>query len=492
MKADKAQAVKGTTDVMVGEEVWRKTSLACLCLISAIKGADMQLLPASFRAMEVSLNIDPLSLAFLALCQGVAAAVSGPMWGNLVDSGVSRKNLLVFGTIAWGWCTICLGFVNTLEAMGCLRVLNGVALAVLAPITQSFVADLSSQHSRGQTFGTLIFFSNIGQVLTCIFVTPLSNQKVFWHEGWRVALIIVGLVSMLISMLIPKMLVEAPRRWRPDRLGLGREMKKLSRFLKIPSFNVIVLQGIFGTVPSAAFAFITMYFQYIGISDFAAALVISLHVIGDGCGGYVGGLIGDALADWSPRFGRAITAQISTVLCLPFLAAIFVLIPRNSDMVMIFGGTMFLYGFVSSWVAPGCIGPVVIDIVPRSCLGSAFAWELAFVYCSGNLLGPLLVAVLSEDVFNYHLSNEAITNMDEGVRAENARALGKSLLLSCIVPYVICAVVFSALFFTHQKDSIQREQMSNSELEDQDEFVSREVNVEAPTEASQLCGSVTA
>jgi MFS family permease len=398
------------------------------------------------------------------------------------------------GTFIWGATTICLGFVSTMTAMGCLRVVNGIALAMLLPVTQSFVADLSNEQNRGQTFGTIFFFSNVGQVLTCFFVTPLSTQKVFGQDGWRAALLAVGLMSMLVTTLVPLMIVEPARRWRPDRLGPRREIRKLAGFLKIPSFNVIILQGIFGTIPSAAFSFITMYFQYVGVSDFAAALVISIHVIGDGCGGFVGGIIGDVLADWSPRFGRAITAQLSVLISIPILAAIFLLIPRDASMVTTFAGTLFLYGFISSWVAPGCICPVVVDIVPRSSLGSAYAWELAIVYCSGNMFGPLLVGILSQQVFGYKISNEAVATMDEDVRAKNAKALGESLLFSCVVPCVLSAIVFSALFFTHHKDTMNRDALSSSEIEDDPIMDSRtfEANVEPPTDASRLYYSATA
>lgn len=44
--------------------------------------------------MEHELGLRPHVLGLVALCQGVACAVTGPIWGNLVDSGTSRKLLL--------------------------------------------------------------------------------------------------------------------------------------------------------------------------------------------------------------------------------------------------------------------------------------------------------------------------------------------------------------------------------------------------------------
>jgi MFS family permease len=433
--------------------------------------------------MEMSLGVSPYDLAFMSLCQGVMSAASGPMWGNLVDAGYTRKKLLFSGVLLWGVCTILLAYAHTIATMSFLRGMNGIAVAMLLPVTQSFVYDLSKSEDRGLVFGTLYFSTNIGQVLACFFVTPISSSTVMGMEGWRFALCVVGFMSLLATMLVPLMVVEAPRPWRPDRLGPLREARKLMSFLKIPTFNVIVLQGIFGTIPGAAFSFLVMYFQYIGISDFAAALVISLHVIGDACGGLLGGVIGDALAIWSPRYGRAITAQISAVVAIPIVAALFLMAPRDVSMTSCYAGILFMLGLTSSWVAPGCICPVMCDIVPRSSLGSAYAWELAIVFCSGNVLGPLLVGVLSERVFGYQLTNQQVNDMEPAVRQANARALGNSLFFSSAVPYAICAIIFVALFFTHHQDSRQRDLLSCSELDDEPAI---EEAVPPATEATRL------
>lgn len=434
-----------------------------------VKGADLQLLPASFRAMEVDLGVEPITLAMMALCQGVAAAASGPMWGNLVDSGISRKWLLMVGTMSWGACTIALATVTSLYSMALVRMMNGLALAMLLPVTQSFVADLSRPGERGSNFGMLYFSTNIGQVLCCLFATPISNQRVLGHAGWRVALFVVGALSTLIVPLIPMMVYEEPRKWRPERLGPTREVRKLGVFLRIPTFIVIILQGVFGTIPGAALSFLTMYFQYTGTSDFSAALVLSFHVIGEACGGLLGGHVGDALANWSPRYGRALTAQISSLCAVPTVAALFLMVPRESQMTTAFAGILFLHGLLGSWVAPGCINPVMCDIVPRASLGSAYAWELAIVFCSGNLLGPLLVGVLSSHVFGYRLSTEQVDTMDPAVREQNARALGKSLFYSCAVPYMISTVIFLMLFVTHDADArrVGLLELSNSEADDE-------------------------
>eukprot|EP00928_Gymnodinium_smaydae_P044414 TRINITY_DN29629_c0_g1_i1.p1 TRINITY_DN29629_c0_g1~~TRINITY_DN29629_c0_g1_i1.p1 ORF type:complete len:533 (+),score=73.31 TRINITY_DN29629_c0_g1_i1:88-1599(+) len=447
-----ADNINGQREKEDTKDVARRATLTCLCAISLIRGADVQILPASFRAMEVDLNIDPFTLGIMALCQGVAAAISGPFWGNLVDSGLARTALLKYGAATWGFCTICLAFAKSLTYMAILRILNGMSLAMLLPVVQSFVAELAKPADRGSVFGLLAFFGNVGQVLACLIVTPVSNLDVYGVPGWRFSLAAVGTASIVITALVPMMITEEPRTWRPERLGLRREVRKLAGFMQIPSFRVIVMQGIFGTIPGAAFSFITMYFQYVGISDLLAAMVISLSVMGDAFGSLCGGMIGDMLANWSPRYGRAICAQISALAAIPMVWVIFLVIPQNPSMVTTFGGCLFLYGFLSSWVAPGCISPVICDIVPKSSLGSAYAWELAIVFCSGSFLGPLLVGGLSEGMFGYQMTREQVSSMPLAVQQQNARALGKALFVSSAIPYVISAFIFMFLFQTHDSD----------------------------------------
>jgi len=427
-------------------------TLGALCVMSAIKGADLQMLPASFRAMEVDLHLEPYELGVLALCQGVACAAVGPLWGNLVDCGISRKKLMLAGVGSWGFCTLCLGLVGSFHKMMALRALNGMALAMLLPVTQSFVVDLCSKEERGYIFGCLYFFANMGQVLACLFVTPMSNQVLWGIHGWRIALLAVGVVSILAGSVVPLLVKEESRVWREERFGASREVAKLLWFLTIPTFCVILLQGVFGTIPGAALSFTTMYFQYTGISDTMVALINSLRILGDAIGGLIGGIIGDMLAAWSPKYGRAITAQVSVIGCVPLVYFIFLGLPRTEENWAIYGGLLMLHGVIGSWVAPGCLCPVMCDIIPKRCLASAYAWELAVVFASGNTLGPVLVGSMSQSFFGYRLSTDQVRDMQPELREQNAEALGLSVLFATAVPYTVCAVVLSLMYVTYPKD----------------------------------------
>lgn len=433
----------------------RRCTLLTLCAVALIKGADLELLPSSFRAMEIDLGLQPSALGTLALYQGVAFSGAGPLWGNLVDSGLSRKYLIMVGSGCWGLCTLSLGFVTNFTIIAVLRLLNGMALAMLMPVMQSFVADLCEPSERGQVFGLFYMITNLGQLLACLFVTPMSEEQVLGIAGWRLVLFVVGSISFTVTLAAPFMIQEPSREWRPERLGPARELRKLYSFIKIPSFGVIILQGVFGSIPGAAMSFLTMYLQYTGLPNSTCAMVKALGILGEAFGGMLGGIIGDALHRWSPRYGRPLTAQITAVMCVPAAYILFTATPAPHLLVGFYSTMLVLHGLLGCWAVPGCILPVMCDIVPRGSLASAYSWEAAIALCSGSFLGPTLTGVIS-GTFGYHANQIPVSDMSEDFRQNNMVSLGKALCIFSTIPYFISAVCWSLLFLTYDADVLRQ------------------------------------
>eukprot|EP00913_Durusdinium_trenchii_P003327 g3081.t1 len=147
--------------------------------------------------MEHEMGLKPHILGVMALCQGVACAVTGPIWGNLVDCGASRKLLLKVGAGLWGLCTFQLAFTSKVWEMLLLRLLNGAALSMLWPVVQSFIADLTTSKNVGQVCGKVHCAANFGQVIACLMVVPISEQEIMGLMGWRLALAVVGALRSL-------------------------------------------------------------------------------------------------------------------------------------------------------------------------------------------------------------------------------------------------------------------------------------------------------
>lgn len=440
-------------------------TLPTLMLLSGLKGAEIQLLPASFRAMERDLHLQPEQLGILALCQGLACVLTGPLWGNLVDSGASRKLMLKIGVALWGCASIQLAYAYNLWHMAFLRVVTGAALAMLVPVTQSLVADMADKAEIGQWFGKLAMSATMGQVIISFIVMPIASKTVLGMAGWRLLLAIVGVISLGILGAIEYSLYDSSN-WDWNSFGVKEEIKKLAIFLKSPTFRVIVLQGIFGTIPGAAQSFMIMYFQYSGISNQMCAVIMCLRLIGEGLGGGLGGYLGDQAHKVSPKYGRICVALWSVGLGIPFTILTFWVLTPSADLALFYAGIMFLQGIMTTWEVTGCIMPIIVEVMPRRYLSSAIAWNVAIVFASGNSIGPMLVGWLAQDMFQYESSSQSLRRMDPAVREQNAYALGQAIFWSSVLPSLLTFLNFLPLFSTYPLDKHSKEKAEAEESAD--------------------------
>lgn len=437
-------------------EYRQKWTVWLLCAVATLDGADFQLLPASFRALEADLGIPIARLAMLSMAQGVAYSVAAPFWGNLADNGISRRLLILCGMLAWGVFTIILSGISHFGGMLTLRILNGCALGLITPIAQSLVADVSPRAERGKNFGIIEFGNRtIGQVVGIVFVTSLSNRQVWGMAGWRVAYFCVGAVSLLLTPIIFYFLTEVPRAYKPDKISLLHEFKSFWGYLSIRSFQAILVQGLFGTIPWSAMSFGTMYLQYAGLEDSMAAAAFSMYALAGGFGCILGGKIGDFLSVRFPDYGRPMTAMISVMLGIPIVVALFHVLPPSASMTPWYFILLLALGLLSSWCATGCNKPVFLDIVPAEKQASVMSWEKCLESTSGQLIGPPIVSLLAVSVFGYRTSTQQVSQMDSVTRLMNARALGQALVYMTIFPWVLCFFAYTRLLFTYSGDIVE-------------------------------------
>lgn len=435
-----------------------KTTFAFLYAVCAIEGADLQLLPASFRALEVHLGLTPSSLAFLALCQALAQWTCTPIWGSLADRGFSRKRLLGCGALAWGTVTLLSAFATDYHLMVALRILNGMALGSLSPISQSLLVDATSSSDRGQYFGWVQFSSNVGNVL-CALGTSTISQRIFlgYIEGWRVAFAAVAALSVILALAVFIFMPEPPQRPVDEAMPtIAGEMSRVWRYLRIPTFRVIVLQGMFGCIPWSAMSFALFYFQYVGVSDFGASALFSTSMIGSAIGGVLGGIVGDRMAVWSRRHGRPLTAQISVASGIPLIAMILARVPRDPSYFNTYAVLVFIFGLVSSWCAPGVNRPILSEIVDEPDRASVFAWLVTIDGSFAALFGAPMVGLLAEHAFGYQPSQLLISHMPYAQRQSNAAALAAAILWCTIGPWILCLLCFSFLHITYGQDVAEK------------------------------------
>lgn len=243
------------------------------------------------------------------------------------------------------------------------RALNGIGLAVVTPAIQSLVADFTDDSNRGIAFGWLQLTGNFGSIIGGLLSVLLASTSFFGIPGWRVAFHLVAIVSVLVGILV-RLFANDPRytsgaNKMEDQIShksFQTEVKELfheaKSVIKIPSFQIIVAQGVTGSFPWSALSFAPMWLELIGFSHKETAFLMSLFVIAGSLGGLFGGKMGDILAKKLPNSGRIILSQISSGSAIPLAAILLLALPDDPSTGFLHGFVFFVMGLIISWNAP--------------------------------------------------------------------------------------------------------------------------------------------
>jgi len=429
----------------------RRFSLWLLYAVCFVEGADTQLLPSTFRALEADVGLSPQDLAMLGMCQAAAACLAAPFFGILVDRGCPGKWILVAGSAAWGLLTFLLACITDFTPMLVLRTLNGIALATLTPVSQAVIAKFTRPHERGTYFGYCGSALMLGSLVCSLAATGVSNMTILGYEGWRTAFVVVAVLSVVLSLLLACCMRESQNQQLRDT-SVQSEFKVFLGFFRIKSFAVIVIQGCFGSVPWSALSFCTMFFQYVGMPDTEAAALYSILVLSLAFGSIIGGLVSDSLTAWSRYHGRPLAAQISVMAGIPVICTIFLGLPAERESQFWYAVLLITFGLTASWCGAGVNRPVLTDIVPEWGQARVIGWLAALEGSMAACLGAPLTGLLAQHVFGYQAQRHQMSEISPTIRHQNAHALAMGMTWMTILPWCACFIAFSFLHLTYRKD----------------------------------------
>ena len=354
--------------------------------------------------------------------------------------------------------------------------MNGLGLALVIPSVQSLTADLNASESRGRAFGSLWLIISFGGMLGALYATNVGAYKPLGIEGWRFVFFSVSIISGVSGILNHLFVYDPSFEERSNNSGfnttngtpLGGEelatgkakldlqfIKTMARdiwnVMKIPTFSLIILQGIVGSIPYASLVFLTLYLQLLGMSDSAASVLVALYLIGGGLGGLLGGWIGDIAASRFPNHGRIVATQFSVFVGIPFALLIFKALPEDINMfvVVMYGTCIFSFALLTAWPAPCANNPIFAEIVPPSQRNLVYSFDRCFEGAVAAFATPL-VGLMSEKMFGF--SGTSSVSGDPNIDIPNAHALGNALLTFLVFPWLFCLIVYSSLHCTYPKD----------------------------------------
>ncbi|CAL5229213.1 g12496 [Coccomyxa viridis] len=437
-------------------EKHRLRTVTLINLAGVMERMDEQILPAVYNALGKAFDASPTSLGYLTLSRALVQAFASPI-GGIAGHYCNRIHVTAVGCLLWGLMTASFGFCSSVSQGIFFWGMNGIGLALVIPSGQSLVADYYSASSRGSAFGALYLTSALGGMGGSILATNLGEMTIGGLPGWRVTFYMVAAISMLIGLCNllfgkdPLKDLPTAQHKAPKLVSLATLMELIWKMMQIPTFVLIIVQGIVGSIPWTALVFFTLYLQLLGMTDAAASVLMALFLGSTALGGLLGGYVGDFSAKRHPQHGRIFACQFSVAIGIPFSLLILKGLPANGnpETVYLYAVVLVIFGCLKSWAGPCCNNPIFAEIVPPSMRNMVYAFDRCFEGALAACAAPL-VGMLAEQMFGF--TGTATRSGDPEKDLAQARALGSSLLVFLIVPWTLCLVFYSGLHFTYPRD----------------------------------------
>jgi MFS family permease len=292
-----------------------RITLALMVLMFVFLQADTNIMTAILTELKGEYGVSEVTLGFIGSLFTILGAVVSIIFGYFSDKG-SRKWLLVLIVLIGEIPCIFTGIpalTKNIEMFALWRVLSGIGLGGIFPLTFSLLSDYFREEDRAVASAWLGVAWAIGilfGMMAAGFLTPMN----LFGLGWRLPFIVVAVPNIPIAIIFA-LYAKDPERGRreaalEDLIDAGAEYKqkiRLSDFKYVFSNRTNIwsfLQGLPGTVPWGILSFWIIYFfeQVRHISKEKATFVITMLGVGATIGGLLAGYIGEWLYRKDPRF----------------------------------------------------------------------------------------------------------------------------------------------------------------------------------------------
>jgi MFS family permease len=297
---------------------------------------------------------------------GLGQAVIG---GGVILAAVASRSL-----------ASCLGFL----------LLAGFGFSVLNPATGKAVVDWFSPRERGVAMGIKQTGLTLGGLAGALILPPLALA-----EGWRRALLLAGLLSLVSAGLVALAYRAPAARQTTVRVGRPR-LGQVTYFLRRPGLLVVFGCGLaLSIAQSSVLAYLALYTRdSFGVSGVVAGQFLALATAGGTSARLVWGAISDRLFGGRRRPGVVINALIGAGAYAGLAAGAWLPAPLAVVLALLAG--IGAFGWVGLYFA------LVAEIGGVRHAGLLTGLAVAFSW-SGVLVGPPLFGLVLEATGAYTL-----------------------------------------------------------------------------------------
>ncbi len=184
-----------------------------------------------------SLGASGLWLGVIFAAFPISRILTTPVFGQLSDRN-GRKSFISIGLFAYG--IISFGFIysNTVLQLVLMRFLHGFAGALILPIAQAYVGDISPPGEEGKWMGyaNAAFFSGFG-------FGPLIGGVLSEHWGMDAAFLVMGVLSLLAFAIVIFFLPAIKPKQSATSYPSFREMSRSGMIIGLFSFRLTLTMG---------------------------------------------------------------------------------------------------------------------------------------------------------------------------------------------------------------------------------------------------------
>ena len=414
------------------------TSMAALCLMTLASSLDIQFIHNSYRGLEIDLGFDSQVIANLSSATLLGWAIASPVWGALTDR-FSRKRVLLAGYLGWALPMLLLAFSSYPWQFYILRFVKGALGSCLFPATTSILMEVVPPSRYGIVQGGFFFLSQFFMTIGAYVGVSVSQVAVQGVGAWRYGYGFCAALGVVVSIIVAVFMQEPSNTRTYIPLTWGAEWQRIKKYIGSCMIWIVIVIGVFSSGPSCATTYLTLFYQYNGISDQQVGRILVITGFIGPFANIIGGYVSDWLEMKYPHKGRIYTGMFSVVVVLTFKVWL-ILLPVDEnyfDHAVILNCLVLLFW----WTTVSVNHPIYAEVVDPDDRGVMFAWLVCleavfasfFIYPS---LGELSKAA------GYYVSREPIAETPLVHRVNNANALADAMLPLIIGGWLVNLVMY--------------------------------------------------
>ena len=372
-------------------------TLALLFIMTTLLFADQMIMSAILPELSKEYGASETTLGLIGSAFTLTGAFISIIFGYISDKG-SRKAMLVLVVMIGEIPCIMTGipfFTQTIGSFAALRLLSGIGLGGVYPVSYSVLADYFSEQHRSTAAAWMNTAWSVGTVLGVVLAGYLTNKY-----GWRISFILIGAPNIPIALFFALYAKEPARGRTEDALeDLIQKGIVYKQKINFKDFNIILriktnlylfLQGIPGTIPWGILTYwaITFFQVYRHVSKEMATTIFLVLGIGSTLGGIFFAYVGEWLYKKSPKYMPMLCGIVVLLGIIP--TAILINLPvANIKLYMVLG---FVTGFLIA-VATANVPAMIMNVNRPEHRGTVFS----VLNITGNLgsgMGPAIGGLL--------------------------------------------------------------------------------------------------